>query len=172
MSFTDVLDRWVADPSPHRLEAVRDAVQADPGYSSGTELASRVVPLLERGAHARARDVLLGAMPGAFLSPMAHSLLARTHLALGDEGRALVERRFSRAAMVSILSSGDGSREHPWIVLRISDEYDVLGALGVDVAAQRVEQPPGRVLDEIIDTDDRHWWFELRHEGRRRKEAA
>jgi len=172
VSFADVLDRWVADPSPAHLEAVRDAVQADPYYSSGTELASLVVPHIERGDHARARDVLLGAMPGAFLSPMAHSLLARVHLALGDEELALAQRRLARAALVAIVSSGDGSREHPWVVLRISDEYDVLSAMGVTVEAQRVEQPPGRVLDEIIGTDHQHWWFELRHEGRRRKEAA
>lgn len=172
MTFADVLDRWLSDASPTNLEAVRDAVQTDPRYSSGTELASRVVPLLERGAHAQARDVLIGAMPGAFLSPMAHSLLARAHLALGDERQALQERSLARAAMVSILTSGDGSRDRPWVVLRISDEYDVMGAMGLSVGAQRVEQPPGRVLDEIIDTDDGHWWFELRHEGRRRKEAA
>lgn len=166
MEFYEAVDRWIDDPSPRHTDQLRDAVQSASNYSSGRELTSTVVPLLERGAYAEARDAVLATMPGSFLSPSAHTALSRAHLALGAGAAADQERAFARASLVSILNSGSGSMQAPWVVLRITDEYDVISAMGTTVTEQVVSQPEGRMLDQLTTEDGQQLWFELRNAGR------
>lgn len=167
MKFQDAINQWIDDPSHTHTDQLRDAIQSAPNYSSSVELTSTVVPLLEKGAYAEARDTVLAVMPGSFLSPVAHTALSRAHLALGDDVAADRERVFARASLVSILNSGDGTRQSPWIVLRLSDEYDVIAAMGTRVSEQSVTQPDGRILDHLTTEDGQQLWFELRNAGRR-----
>lgn len=172
MEFHEVLNRWIDDPSPQRTDQLRDAIQSHPSYSSHTEVTSTVVPLLERGAHQEARDAVLAVMPGTFLSPSAHTALSRAHTALGEDTAADRERAFTRASLISILNSGDGTRESPWSVLRITDEYDIVAAMGTRVTQQSVTQPDGRILDHLTTDDGQELWFELRNAGRRTARTA
>ncbi len=167
MEFQETLVQWVDDPSPAHTHLLRDAIQRAPNYSSSLELTSTVVPLLERGAFAEARDAVMAVMPGSFLSPAAHTALSRAHLALGDQQSADQERSFARASLVSIINSGDGTQASPWTVLRISDEYDIIAAMGTQVAQQSVTQTGGRILDKMTTTTGESLWFELRNAGRR-----
>ncbi|MDO5737094.1 MAG: DUF4919 domain-containing protein [Propionibacteriaceae bacterium] len=167
MEFQVALNEWIDDPSAVRTDDLRDAIQCSANYSSGRELTSVVVPLLESGAFQEARNAVLSVMPGSFLSPAAHTALSRAYLGLGDDEAADRERSFARASLVSILNSGDGTRDSPWVVLRITDEYDVVAAMGTRVSTQSVEQRGSRVLDELTTEDGQALWFELRGGGRR-----
>ncbi len=100
-------------------------------------------------------------MPGAFFSPMAHAVLASAYDGQGDAARARRERRMAQLAMSAILSSGDGSRERPWAVLRVSDEYDVLRAQERTSRSQRTVTRAGRELDHHVCDDGTEAWFDI-----------
>lgn len=78
-----------------------------------------------------------------------------------DEERAARERRTSRLALDSILSSGDGSAERPWSVLRISDEYDVLAAQDRRSTDQELVVDGDRRLDHHRCADGSEAWFDV-----------
>jgi hypothetical protein len=109
--------------------------------------------LFARGAHAEILARVRELMPGAFFSPSAHAALAATHHALGDDSRA--------QAVDSIRSTGDGTREHPWSVLRVGDEYDVLRAAGRVSREQTLVEVDGRSLDRHVCDDGSEAWFDV-----------
>lgn len=56
-------------------------------------------------------------------------------------------------------------------MLRITDEYDIVAAMGTRVTQQSVTQPNGRILDHLTTDDGQELWFELRNAGRRLQSA-
>ena len=143
------------------LARLRDAVRRSPGFDPGLDVVGAVSPALARGAHEEAVAIVEALMPGAFFSPSAHAALGAARAALGDDARARVERRTQVLALESIRSTGDGTREHPWSVLRISDEYDVLRADRRTSREQTLITVDGRSLDRHVCDDGSDVWFEV-----------
>lgn len=143
------------------LARLRDAVRRSPGFDAGLDVVGAVSPALARGAHEEAVAILEALMPGAFFSPSAHAALGAACAALGDDARARAERRTQLLALESIRSTGDGTREHPWSVLRISDEYDVLRADRRTSREQTLVAVDGRSLDRHVCDDGSDVWFEV-----------
>lgn len=158
-SLADLATDHATERSPRTLAALRRAVLALPGYDPGADPVGAAVPHLAAGDHAAALVALRELMPGAFFSPGAHAALAAAHAGLGDEVRAERERRTARLAMTSVLESGDGSADRPWLVLRVSDEYDVLRAQ--DRTSRRVADVSrdAQRLDHHWCTDGSEAWF-------------
>lgn len=148
--------RSVAD-----LARLRDAVRSSPGFDVGLDVVGAVSPALARGAHEEAVAIVEGLMPSAFFSPSAHAALGAARAALGDDARARAERRTQMLALESIRSTGDGTRERPWSVLRISDEYDVLRADRRTSREQTLVTADGRSLDRHLCDDGSEAWFEV-----------
>lgn len=148
--------RSVAD-----LMRLRDAVRSSPGFDAGLDVVGAVAPALARGAHEEAVAIVEGLMPGAFFSPSAHAALGAARAALGDHARARAERRTQVLALESIRSTGDGTREHPWSVLRVSDQYDVLRADRRTSREQTLTTSGGRSLDRHVCDDGSDVWFEV-----------
>jgi hypothetical protein len=140
---------------------LRDAVRSSPGFDVGLDVVGAVSPALARGAHEEAVAIVEGLMPGAFFSPSAHAALGAARAALGDHARARAERRTHVLALESIRSTGDGTREHPWSVLRISDQSDVLRADRRTSREQTLITSDGRSLDRHVCDDGRDVWFEV-----------
>ena len=65
------------------------------------------------------------------------------------------------AALRSIRSTGDGSEQHPWSVLRINDEYDLLRALDKVRDRQDLVETGGRRLDRLTCTDGTVAYFDV-----------
>ena len=143
------------------LVRLRDAVRATPGFDVGLDVVGAVSPAMARGDHAAVVEVVEGLMPGAFFSPSAHAALGAARAALGDDARAQAERRTQVLALESIRSTGDGTRERPWSVLRISDEYDVLRADRRSPREQTLLVVDGRSLDRHVCEDGSEAWFEV-----------
>ena len=171
MRFDEALSTWLVDPSRENTATLRTAIQGAPNYvtSPAFEPAATAV---QTGDYPRAFDALMGLMPAVFLSPLAHSLLARTLLGLGQEDDASREKAFARASLVTILDSGDGSLARPWIVLRITDEYDVLASLGEKSSMQVPLEDGGRLIDAITTRTGNTYHFELWRRGERVKGSA
>ncbi|GAA5105601.1 hypothetical protein GCM10023339_01670 [Alloalcanivorax gelatiniphagus] len=143
------------------LASLRDAVRRSPGFDVGLDVVTAVSPALARGAHDEAVSIVEALMPGAFFSPSAHAALAAASAARGDTARARTERQLQALAVESIRSTGDGTRELPWSVLRISDEYDVLRAARRTSREQSLLTVDGRSLDRHVCDDGSEAWFEV-----------
>jgi hypothetical protein len=152
-ALADLAAAYATSRSADDLARLRDAVRRSPGFDPGLDVVGAVSPLFARDAHAEVVDRIQELMPGAFLSPAAHAALAAAHLALGDEARARAERRTQALALDSIRGTGDGTREHPWSVLRVGDEYDVLRAAGRVSREQTLVEADGRSLDRHVCDD-------------------
>ena len=143
------------------LTSLRDAVRRAPGFDPALDVVSAVSPALARGDHAEAARIVADLMPGAFFSPSAHAALAAAHAGLGDAARAQAERRTQVLALESLRSTGDGTRERPWSVLRISDQYDVLRADRRSSREQSLVIADGATLDRHVCHDGGEVWFEV-----------
>jgi hypothetical protein len=145
--LADLLRAYAAAPGPATLEPLRRVAREAPGFRPDLTPARTLAPLLEQrdwtGALAAARAL----MPGALLSPAVHLVLAEVHEQLGDHRSAQREARLAQAAVDGILSTGDGTAEAPWSVVRLSDEYDVLRALGTQSHGQQLLTVAGRTID-------------------------
>ena len=129
--------------------------------NDGTDLERRATPLLEQGAYADVVTLVRGLMPGAFLSPSAHTILAAAYDGLGDRDRARREQLVAEEALAGLLRSGDGTAERPWRVRRVSDEYDVLRAQGRRSIEQRLVTRDGTPLDHHRCADGSEAWFDV-----------
>lgn len=145
MTFSQAAAAYVAAPSPGTLAALHHWIQIDVTYDPAIEFRSRVVPMLEAGDHRGAVATLQ--QPGLFLSPSAHSLLARAHLAAGDMNRAEQHRNLASISLVAIRDSGDGSAVSPWQVLRLADQHDALALWGLRSVSQTATGSGGRTVD-------------------------
>lgn len=146
----DLVGRYLDDPTPATLAEVRRAVRAHPTFDPGL--------VIDPDA---GLDELRGLMPGALLSPAAHAALARALAGAGHREQAARERALAETALASIVTTGDGTRERPWSVLRVSDEYDVLRALGRRPVDQSVHRDGPRTLDRHACDDGSEVWFDV-----------
>lgn len=145
MTFSQAAAAYVAAPSPGTLATLHHWIQIDVSYDPAVEFRSRVVPMLEAGDHRGAVAALQ--QPGLFLSPSAHSLLARAHLAAGNMDRAQQHRHLASISLVAIRDSGDGSSNSPWQVLRLADQHDALALWGRRSVSQTAIVSGDRTVD-------------------------
>lgn len=151
----------LADPTGGTLEPLRDAVRSAPGFDPELRVREQVDPLLREGRWADAAAALEASMPGALLSPAAHAMLATALRRTGRPDAAARHARLARAALDGILTTGDGTAERPWSVLRLSDEYDVVDSLGTRPASQGLLGDGPRRIDRIECQDGRTLHFDV-----------
>ena len=152
------LDAWLADPSPSTVEPLHRAVRAA-GAPDDQHRRDEAAERLRAGDHAGALRVLEALLPAALLSPSVHARQAVALRHLGREGEAARQTRIARASLAAIRSSGDGTAERPWSVLRVADEYDVLRDLGRRPVGQSLVGRDGRPLDRLVTDDGGELWF-------------
>ena len=157
----DLTLAWAESGRADDLERLRDAVRASPGFDPGLDVVGAVTPLLARGAHEDVLDLVHDLMPGAYFGPSTHAALGAAHDALGDATRARQERRTQALALDSILTTGDGSRDRPWSVLRVSDQYDVLRSQRRASRVQTLVVDGGRSFDRHECADGSEAWFDV-----------
>ena len=151
-TYADLVTAYLDDPGPETLAPLRRAVRSSENFTVDLDLGS-IDRLLAEGAYAEAATALRALMPGAIFSPSAHLRLAAALERSGEERSAARERQVAAAALRSIRSTGDGSEQHPWSVLRINDEYDLLRALDKVPEHQDLLEADGRRIDRHTCTD-------------------
>ncbi|MER7608852.1 DUF4919 domain-containing protein [Nocardioides sp. NPDC127503] len=151
-TYADLVTAYLDDPGPETLAPLRRAVRNSANFTIDLDL-SGIDKLLADGNYAEAANALRALMPGAIFSPSAHLRLATALERSGEERSAARERQVASAALRSIRASGDGTEEHPWTVLRINDEYDLLRALKKVPGRQDLLEADGRRIDRHTCTD-------------------
>jgi hypothetical protein len=152
---------FVESPDRGAYLAVRRQVVASHAYQPYSDEFTTAEEFLDLYRLDEARAALEETLPNLLLSPRAHRLLAEIESADNDVQAADRERRIADACVAGILATGDGSEQQPWLVLRTSDEYDVLAHLGKRPEMQSLVRGDGKSFDLISCTDDSEVWFDV-----------
>ena len=92
-------------------------------------------------------DVFKGTYPNLLISPTAHFILGAAYKRLGNRQMAEYEKWAGTLILRCIVETGDGTREHPYLIARFSDEYDVLNSLGKETGTRGLLCEDSRLLD-------------------------
>lgn len=161
MDFADLIQAYALDPTPEGLTRLQDAIRTSPGYDPMVSVAVIVTPLKKNGDSQGIVDAIWKQMPGIFLSPSAHAELAAAYQELGDEDASRRERAFTKLALDSLAASGAGTEDDPCRVLRIEDEYDVLGVSQLKSVGQEQVIDERGAFDVHTLEDGEKVWFRL-----------
>jgi hypothetical protein len=157
----DLFIRYLTERNPADFLALRNAQAASPAYEPYNDRLSDVMSLLGEGKFVESRDILREGMLNVLLTPSAHLLLAYALSNLGDAEGEKMEGAAGYILLDGILSTGDGSRERPYLVSRIRDEYDVLQELDKPFQGQSLIHNGDRSFDVINGGEGTQLWFDI-----------
>lgn len=153
---------FLQNPTLESFRAIRDMVVNHPNYDGYSQDLHDMENALEQKRFADVKNAFAQAQPNLLLSPGAHLLLS---LALREEGNTQnseLERFICFRCIEGIQSTGDGTQERPYLVLRTSDEYDVLSVLGKQFVSQAlVNGENGKSFDKMTCADGSELWYEI-----------
>ncbi len=159
--MSDAFSGFLEAPTSASFLRLRNEIVAQPDYDFAADRLGELTALIDAGAFSAVPDKLTELMPGWLLSPRVHALAAYAAEKAGDPDRAQFERDFGLACLRALRDSGDGSRARPYPVTHVADEYDLLEALGKDVASQRQVSGDDGVFDLIVCKDGAELWFDV-----------
>jgi hypothetical protein len=153
--------RFLHTPCCATFVAVLACVASSEKYNPLSDELERANEFLDAGKLDEARSLLRESMPNLLLSPGAHSMLAYIAEQVGDDQTAEMEGKLAATCAEGVLATGDGSNESPYLVLRISDEHDVIAYLGKEFESQSLVEDGERHLDRVRCTDGSELWFDV-----------
>jgi len=155
------LTAFIDQPEYATYMAARRAVLAEsPLPMNSTDIAAVELLLTEE----RFQDVLdrIDTLPlSKFLSPRIHFLAAEAADALGDAETVELERWLFVLALRGLLSTGDGTRDNPYIVCHAADEQDILASVERESASQSLVEYEGKLLDIVLCSNGRETCFDV-----------
>lgn len=139
---------FVTDPSRENFLTARQSVVTHPDYDPSSDALRLLREAYEAGEYARTRDLFGTHTATLLLSGEGHFILSLAHDKLGQNDMAQIEKYLAFVCVKGILSTGDGSREQPYLVTSTADEYDVMNALSKPSTGQSLHRDEtGRALD-------------------------
>lgn len=95
------------------------------------------------------------------LSPRAHLLKQYAFTQLGNDNEAKAEMILAQKILEGLSLTGDGTKELPYLVTRISDERDLLDYLNEKFSAQSLIQENNRAYDRITTASAKQIYFDI-----------
>lgn len=157
----DAFLEFLQQPSPESFGKVRRLILESPHYAPYSKQLDEIDALIQEGSFERAREAVQAAMPNFLLSPRAHIYAAFLARQRGDKEAERIEGYLATLCAQAILTTGDGSEERPYLVMRVSDEYDVLRFLEKDLASPSLVTKGEKHLDRVTLTGGEVLWFDI-----------
>lgn len=152
---------FLKDPTTENFLRVRELVLRHPAYAPyGTDLEA-AEKKLEAEDWQGFLDEGRALVPNYLLSPRFHLMRSFALKQIGDEESSEMEAAMCMVCVQGIRSTGDGSEGNPWLVLRTSDEYDVLQHLNHTPQKQALVRKEERALDRIECEGGDVFWFDV-----------
>ncbi|MEQ8790199.1 MAG: DUF4919 domain-containing protein [Pirellulaceae bacterium] len=161
MPIKNLFFEFIQSPDRDTYLAIRKAVLSSDDYDPYSDEMQTVGELLEDGRPDEAFQALAAAMPNLLLSPRAHLALAHIAEESGQGEKAKMEEFFAVSCCEGILATGAGTRENPFLVVRTSDEHDLLQYLEKTFTGQSLQEIDGRHFDVITCSDGSKLWFDI-----------
>lgn len=157
----DRFNEFLKAPSVETYLAVREALIASDGYQPYSNEFDTAGQLYEEGKLSEACGVMERAMSNLLLSPRAHRMLSFLYFKEGNEEAAGMEYAIAESCLQGILATGEGSLEKPFLVVRTSDEYDVLEHFDKKLAQQSLRGGDSKRFDVISCVDGTEYVFDI-----------
>jgi hypothetical protein len=155
------LTNFLQNPNRETFLALRVTLLVHPNYAPHSKDLIEIEAALFAKEPEKAQSLLRSAQPNLLLSPRAHLFAAVLARGRGEQERVEMETFFANACAQGILSTGDGSKQSPYLVLRVEDERDVLKFLEKKLRKQSLLHQDNKHLDLIETEDDLSLWFDI-----------
>ena len=152
---------FLQNPSRENFLRVRSLVVAHEGYQPYSNDLEEAEKLLETADWRGFLEAGPRFIPNHLLTPRFHLMRSYALSQLGETDDAEIETAMYITCMEGIRSTGDGSEQAPWLVLRTSDEYDVLQHLGLQLVKQSLHSKAERSFDRLECDDGSVFWFDI-----------
>ena len=152
---------FLSDPKRESYLVVRDLVLQSEMYEPYSDEFKTASELYDQEKWEEARQALQQSMPNLLLSPRAHHLLGFLFAKSENHQAAEMEMYIAHACLIGIESTGDGSPESPYLVLRTTDEYDLLEHLDKERKTQFLLNLGDRHLDLLQCKDGSEIHFDI-----------
>ena len=157
----EAFDTFLTNTSLDTYFALRDLVTEHPRFQPYSDELKQLNALCEERRFEEMQNLLPAMLPNCLLSPSFHVFAGISSRELGDENAAEAESVVARKLLETLLATGDGTKDRPFHIIRVEDEYDVMAAKGLDVAEQELHQEDGRYLDALSDATGAEVWFDV-----------
>ncbi len=144
-----------------RFQMLRQSLIEYGGFAPYSQDLYQISSLFANGEFQEVIDMISKSMPNLILSPLAHKLASRAYSKLGREQESGLEKLLFAVCILGILATGDGSIQKPYLVTRVSDEYDVLLMLKKELRMQASCESNGRSLDVLMVNDGSSIHFDI-----------
>lgn len=160
--LAELFAEFAAKPDRESYLAVRDVLVASEYYNSNSDELNQAQELALSGEWEAAQEVLDRSRENLILSPLAYMVRSQIAAELGDEETAEAMHLNALACCEGILATGDGTSESPYLVVRVSDEYDLLAYLQKEPDRQGLVNDGDRVCDVLTCADGTEIWFDIK----------
>ncbi len=152
---------FLEQPTRSNYRRLRRLALADPGFDRQSLELAELSRLCHEGRFREMERRSRQMWPQWRLSPRFHLLAGYAAGCLKDREEEELARFQFQACLDGLLSTGMGTAAAPYEVLRASDEYDVVWALGHQARRQRLVKRLDRCLDVIRCDDGVELWFDI-----------
>ena len=152
---------FLESPNRESYLAVRNALISSEHYDPYSSEMDSVNGFVDAGQFDEARETLSESMPNLLLCPSAHMAISFIAEKSGDEKAAQMERFVAATCCEGLLTTGDGTQENPYLVVRTSDEYALIEYLGKQFKSQSLIEDGNRHFDLIHCVDGSELWFDI-----------
>ena len=157
----ELFAKFLEKPGRETYLAVFKAVTEAESYDPYSMELNGAWDLIKERKFKEAQEKLEKAMPNLLLSPRAHSMAAMAAEGLDDAAKAKAEREAAAKCLDGMLATGDGSPDKPYLVTRVSDEYDLLRHLKKARTSQGLRHKGGKAFDVMSCADGTEVWFDI-----------
>lgn len=141
--------------------ALRDLVMADPQFNPYSTELQELNTLCEERRFDEVQQRLPTLLPNCLLSPSFHMFASMAAEELEDKHTARLEAAVAQKCLKALLTTGDGSKDRPYHIIRLEDEYDLMAYHKRPVASQFTVERDSRYLDVLQSQGGVETWFDV-----------
>jgi len=161
MEVLSLFESLLEEPSIDKFLHIRKSLVSSENYSPYSMEINDMDACVSKGDAQGAIDLFRSTLPNLLISPSAHLVLGAAYECLGDKEQTNFEKHMWAFLIGAIIETGEGTRQHPYLVARISDEYDVLCALEKERGRQELCSEEGRFIDVQTCLDGTQVYFDV-----------
>ena len=160
MKTYEKIFEFLTDPTKETFLKCRELVINDPEYDPYSEDIENIQNLLNEG---KFEEVIQYVNVNILLSPRAHIYKYFAYKELGDEKGRNIEMTIAQIIFECLEKTGDGTKESPYVITRISDERDLIRHhLNKQDVSQNLVKDGNKIMDALTLDDGTQLYFDIK----------
>ncbi|CAI8912549.1 DUF4919 domain-containing protein [Chryseobacterium sp. IT-36CA2] len=160
MKMYEKVFEFLTDPTKETFLKCREMVINDPEYDPYSEDIENIQDLLNEG---KFEEVIQYVNVNILLSPRAHIYKYFAYKELGDEKGRNIEMTIAQIIFECLEKTGDGTKDSPYIITRISDERDLIRHhLNKQDVSQSLVKDGDKIMDALTLDDGTQLYFDIK----------